>query len=414
VSGDGRKVVVLGMITRMPVGGVVWQTVHYLLSLRRLGYEPYYVETHALNPSMFTSREGDNGSERAAAFLAKVMHEFDLDGRWSYHALHDDGRFYGLSRERVERLYSDAALIVNLHGGTEPRPELSASGRLVYLQTDPVMLQVELHNDFEYALDFLEPHCAFFTFAENAGADDCGMPVDERFEFHPTRQPVLVDRWARPEIVPRDVFTTIGNWRQRWRDVRLYTERYSWSKDQEWSKFIGLPGRTGRSFELALGSYTDDDERMLREHGWAVTRGLDVSSDPWAYRDYVARSRAEFTVAKDQNVRLRTGWFSDRSATYLAAGRPVITQDTGFECALPVGEGLFPFSDVEGAADAVARVDAGYARHSEAASAIAREFFAGEKVVADILNRVGLEAPRGRERAGAGGAAVPSEVTDAA
>ena len=123
------------------------------------------------------------------------MERFGLGGRWAYQALHDDGRLYGMSERELRRLYASAELIVNLHGGTEPRPEHYETGRLVYLETDPVQLQVELHEERQYTLDFLEPHVAFFTFGENYGQPGCGLPVSDRFAFHPTRQPVVLDFW---------------------------------------------------------------------------------------------------------------------------------------------------------------------------------------------------------------------------
>src|SRR5437867_4029126 len=207
------KIVVLGMMTKMPVAGVVWQTVHYLVGLGGLGYDVYYVEAHARTPSMFMEREQDDGSGRAAAFIDRVARRFGFAGRWAYHALHDDGRCYGMSESALRRLYESAALIINLHGGTMPLPEHYATGRLVYLETDPVLLQIELHENNPETIAFLEPHCAFFTFGENYGSDDCGLPVSEGFEFKPTRQPVVMDFWeGAAKGKPKGAFTTIGNW----------------------------------------------------------------------------------------------------------------------------------------------------------------------------------------------------------
>jgi hypothetical protein len=191
--GKGRKIVVLGVMSRLPVAGVVWQTVHYLVGLQRLGYDVYYVEAHACTPKMLMQREDDDGSARAAAFIDGVMRRFNLGDRWAFHALHADGRYYGMSEGQLKQLYRSAALIVNLHGATQPLPEHSATGRLVYLETDPVLSQIELHHNVRYTLDFLEPHCAYFTFGENYGKPDCELPVSERFEFRPTRQPVVMD-----------------------------------------------------------------------------------------------------------------------------------------------------------------------------------------------------------------------------
>jgi hypothetical protein len=383
-----KKIVLLGMMTKMPVAGVVWQTVHYLEGFRRLGYDVYYVEAHARTPSMFMETEQCDGTKLAADFIGRVCERFGFAGKWAFHALHEPhAPVVGMSDSDLKELYRDAHLIINLHGGTVPLPEHYATNRLVYLETDPVQLQIELFEKNPETIAFLEPHCAFFTFGENYGAPDCGLPVSDRFKFHPTRQPVVLDFWDMLHIAPGDAFTTIGNWEQQWRQVAFQGETYHWSKHFEFLKFIDLPSKAppGTRFELGLASYDDAVEKMLRAKGWAVTPAMDFSLDTDAYRRFIASSRGEFTVAKDQNVRLRSGWFSDRSATYLAAGRPVITQDTGFGNILPTGEGLFPFLTMEDVIAALEAVRSDYARHSRRANEIARQFFDNQVVLSRLL-----------------------------
>jgi GT2 family glycosyltransferase len=397
-----KKIVLLGMMTRIPVAGVVWQTAQYLVGLERLGFEPYYVETHARTPSMLMEREEDDSSAKAAVFIDRVMRRFGMRDRWAFYALHDDDRCFGMSRPQLKRLYDSALALINLHGGTEPfLPELRQSERLVYLETDPVQLQVELHQDLQQTIDFLEPHCAFFTFAENYGAPDCRLPVQDRFPLQPTRQPVVLDFW-RPRDVDATKLTTVGNWRQPWRSVNFNGEEYTWSKHYEFMKFLDLPRRTAQPLELALSSYEEEDKQMLEERGWHVRHALDISTEPDPYRDYIAESRGEFTVAKDQNVRLRTGWFSDRSATYLAAGRPVICQDTAFSNFLPTGAGLHGFSTMEDILEAIDAINSDYERQRRAAVEIARDYFAHDVVLGDLLERVGVAV--------AGGPGAPAQT----
>jgi GT2 family glycosyltransferase len=384
------KIVLLGMMTKMPVAGVVWQNLHYLLGFERLGYEAYYVETHARTPSMLMRHEDDDSSSLAAEFIAATMRRFGLADRWAFRALHDDGRCFGMSELQIERLYGSAELLINLHGGTQPLPELAATGRLVYLETDPVQLQLELQHGVQVTVDFLEPHCAFFTFAENWGNPDCRLPHNDRFQFRPTRQPVVLDLWPDRSPHPANVFTTVGNWRQDWRDVTYEGERYTWSKHHEFLKYLDLPRRSGQAFELALSSCAPTEREMLTERGWGVRDGLEMSQGIDRYRDYIGASRGEFTVAKEQNVRLRTGWFSDRSATYLASGRPVLTQETGFCNVLPTGEGLFGFSSPEEALAATEEVNGDYARHASAARDLAREHFRHEVVLRQLLDDLGV------------------------
>lgn len=388
-----KKIVVLGMMSRMPVAGVVWQTLHYLLGFQRLGYEVYYVETHGATPRHFFGDETDNGWQKAAGFVDEVLRRFDLQHQWAYRGRFNSGQSYGLSDRTLDDLYRSADLIVNLHGGTQPLAEHCATGRLVFLETDPVEIQIQLHDNSQDAIDYLSPHRAFFTFGENYGNADCGLPVSERFHFQPTRQPVLCDIWEHNGNGAAEALTTIGNWCQPRRQVVFRGEVYHWSKHYEFLKFIELPTRTTpQPFELALSrnSLNGDDSRLLASKGWRVRDALAFSDDMDAYRHYITSSRGEFTVAKDQNIRLRSGWFSDRSATYLAAGRPVITQETGFSNILPTGRGLFAFSTLDEAADAVEQINADYQAHSRAAREIAHEYFSAERVLSSLLERVGL------------------------
>jgi hypothetical protein len=386
------KIVLLGMLTKIPVGGVMWLVRQYAVGFERLGYDVYYVEAHGRVPSMFMEDEHDDATSKAVAFLADQMARNGMADRWAFHAVHDGGRCFGLSRRELDELYRDAALIINLHGGTVPLEEHAATGRLVYMGTDPVELELELHRGEQHAIEFLEPHVAFFTWGLNYGKPDCRLPWSERFTFLPSPPPVVLDLWqdAGGSKEPA-AFTTVGNWRQPWREVRFEGEVYTWSKHHEFLKILELPRLVGQQFELALSSYKVTDRLMLEAHGWSVRPALDVSSDPEVYRTYIATSRGELTVAKDQNVRLRTGWFSERSATYLAAGRPVIQQDTGFGSAFPTGKGVYAFSDLDGAVAAVEAVNADYAGNRRAASEVAREFLNYDVVLGDILGHMGMD-----------------------
>jgi glycosyltransferase involved in cell wall biosynthesis len=380
-----QKLVLLGMMGRMRVAGAVWQALHYLIGFERLGYEVYYVEAHGCWPWAFRENETE-----AAAFIDSVLRRFDLGERWAFHAISGTGSYYGMSEGEVKRLYASAAVIFNLHGGTVPTPEQSAGQRLVYIDTDPVNVQVEVHREVPFTLHFLEQHCAFFTFAENYGNPDCRLPVSSRFRFRPTRQPVVIDFWDAGGRTVDGRFTTIGNWQQLRRVVVFDGEEFHWSKHLEFLKFLDLPRRTTQEFELALSSCDDASRALLVRNGWVVDDAFGFSHDPDAYRNYIYGSRGEFTVAKDQNIRFRTGWFSDRSATYLAAGRPVITQDTGFPNILPTGEGLFAFAGMQDVLSAVEAINGDYERHSRAAAQIGRECFSHDVVLGAMLSHLNI------------------------
>ena len=389
VSPAPKKIVLLGLMTKMPVAGVVWQVMHYLIGFQKLGYDVYYVEEHGVRPSVLIAPDEEESPGQAAEFINRVMTRFGLADKWAYHAVFGGGLHFGLGASALRDLYESAEMIINLHGGTVPRPEHFATGRLLYLETDPVELQVELHNQVPETIEFLRHHFAFFTFGENYGRADCELPESEEFSFNPTRQPVVMDFWQEGQCLPNDLLTTIGNWRQPRRKVKLKEQVYYWTKDLEFQKVLDLPKQTPQRFELALSSFKPEDRAMLEEHGWLVTDALSFSMDIDRYRDYIRSSRGEFTVAKDQNVRLRSGWFSDRSATYLASGRPVITQETAFSNVLPTGTGLFAFQTVEDVLEAIDEINSDYERHSRAARDIAREYFAHDIVLSRLLETCG-------------------------
>jgi ATP-binding cassette, subfamily B, bacterial len=384
------KVVLLGMLTRIPVGGVAWLVGQYATGFERLGYEVYYVEAHARTPSMFMSHEADDGAGKAAAYIESVAERFGLSSRWAFHALHENGHCYGMSPEQLDRLYRDAALIVNMHGGTLPLPEHAATDRLVFLGTDPVEVELEVHRGDERALEFLDQHVAYFTWGLNFGNPDCALPWARPYPFIPSPPPAVLDFWDNDVVPDGAPFTTIGNWRQPYRNVRHGGKVYRWSKHEQFLKILDLPLRSQAPIELALSSYEDEDHLLLAEHGWRVRPGLELSSTLDGYRDYIVGSAGELSVAKEQNVHFRSGWFSERSVTYLAAGRPVILQDTGFGAALPIGEGLFAFTDLDEAVEAIEAARSDPERHRRAAREIAREFLSHEVVLGHMLEHVGL------------------------
>jgi hypothetical protein len=296
-----------------------------------------------------------------------------------------------MTRQELDLRYGEAAALINLHGGTVPLWEHTRTGRLVYLETDPVSMQVSVAARSQVDIDFLALHNAHFSYGENYGAEDCRVPQSERFNFIPTRQPIVLEYWPFAAQASRP-FTTVGNWHQ-YQDVTLDGERYTWSKRDEFMKFLDLPRRTHMTLELALSQCGAEDIALLRDNGWLVVDALEFSYDSEAYREYIAGSRAEFTVAKDQNVRLRSGWFSDRSATYLASGRPVVTQDTGFGNVLPTGAGLFSFTNIDEAAEAIEMIASDYERQRRAARRIAEEWFDSDVVLGQLLRSLGLPVP---------------------
>jgi hypothetical protein len=200
---------------------------------------------------------------------------------------------------------------------------------------------------------------------------------------------VVLDLWNNPYGFKGEAYNTVTTWSNKGRQVVYEGETYYWTKDREFLKVIDLPRRRQVPFEIAT-EVGEDIERLLRENGWRRVGALAISEDIDRYRAYVQSSRGEFTVARDQYVRPHSGWFSDRSACYLAAGRPVITQETGFSKFLPTGKGLFGFSDMDDVLAAVDTIESDYESNCRAAREIAADYFAAEKVIGSLMERAGL------------------------
>jgi hypothetical protein len=309
--------------------------------------------------------------------------------RWTYRSEAQGGKYFGPMSEGVASLFARADVLVNLTGATVLREEHLRVPVRVYLETDPVLPQIEVALGRAFTINLLAAHTHHFSYGENLGAPDCGVPV-VRFHDRPTRQPVVLEWWRGESVPPATHFTTIASWEQSGKDIEWRGERYLWSKHHEFLKFLDVPARTGARCELALACGDDNAKGLLRSHGWSIVDALALSKDILTYRDYVRKSRGEFTVAKDQNIRLRSGWFSARSACYLAAGLPVVTQDTGFDKVLPTGEGLFAFNTMDGIRAAFEAIRSNPQRHHRAALAIAEEYFGAEIVLGKLLTKVGL------------------------
>jgi hypothetical protein len=382
-----KVVVVLGIMGCLPVAGtgVAWNTLQHLIGLRRLGYDVYYVEATGVWP--FNSTSDD--CTFPVSYIGTLLNRFGFEGKWAYVAAHSDNRCYGLSELQVEDLYTRADAIVNLFGGTILRDEHMRCPIRIYLETDPVVHQIRIANGEQRYIDLVAAHTALFTWGANYGEPDCGVPVAP-FTYKPTRSPVILDYWDSPCNPAARPFTTIAHWDQSVKDLELNGERYSWSKHREFLKVLELPSRTTQEFSLALAIDNPATVQMLEDYGWRIEDAYEVSKTLDSYREYIWRSRGELTVAKDMNVRLRSGWFSERSACYLAAGKPVVTQETGFSKFIPTGLGLYAFEKLDDIPPAIEAINSDYPRHSQAAKEIAAEYFDAEKLLREVMVEAGL------------------------
>lgn len=400
------NIIVVGTLASDPYAGMAWMHMQIAVGLLRLGHNVFYFEitdTWPYNPILQT--RVDNAGY-AVPYLKNVAERFGLKDRWAYRSsFSKDKAWFGLSKSNAEDLLANADIVFNISGATIFKDLQLKTGRLVYYGTDPVYPEIKYAQDDPLIKASVDEHDDVVTYGENIGNADCLIPALPNLRAK-TRQPVLTDLWKSGQPLRKE-FTTVGNWKQGGRELHFNGDTYYWSKHHEFLKFIDLPKRVNQPIELAMNlakpdtfkhrkgtvvpalGVATDEYSMLESNGWLLADAPSFTTDPWQYRDYITSSRGEFTFAKDQNVRLRSGWFSERSACYLAAGRPVITQDTGFGVTLPTGQGLFSFNTMEEILFAFDAVNSDYQKHSKAAREIAETYFKAETVLQKLLNDLG-------------------------
>jgi hypothetical protein len=383
-----KRIVVLHLAGRYPLGGIGWQAIHYVLGLARLGHDVYYVEDSHANPYDPRVRSVVEDSSYSTNFLASVMAGFGLADRWAYvDGL--TGTCHGLSRERLDRLYAESDALFNICGATWLREEHLRCPVRVYVETDPVFVQIGLAEGDRQAIEYLNTHTHHFTYGENLGQPDCPIPL-EKFAWRTTRPPVIPDLWSTPFDPRAERFTTVATWKNAGKDIPFRGETYLWSKHLNFLKVIDLPSRTRQPLEMAFEMEDDGTRDLLGRNGWLLADAFQVSRELVTYQRHIQRSRGEFTVAKDLVARTRSGWFSDRSVCYLAAGKPVVTMDTGFGKHVPAGVGLLAFETVEEAAAALDEVNRDYERHCREAGRIAQEYFAADRILTRLCREADL------------------------
>lgn len=361
-------------------GGSTWVRLQYVLGLQRLGVESYWVDR--LGPINPFSRP------HSLDYLMKRFHRTAVDFGFEdrYCVVWNGGeRLFGMNEVELEWLIDDAELLINISGDLEPDSPLMRVPRRAYIDVDPGFTQVWAHE-----VDLgLAHHNFFFSTGQNVGRP--GFEISTRgIPWQPILPPVVLDEWPARIDERCKRFSTVADWRgsqnARWND-----EDYGGKRDQ-FVRFIRLPIETEQRFELALtiGQYDHEDLGLLSSHGWKVRNPYGYAGDPESYREFIQYSRAEFSVGKQGYIRSRSGWVSDRTACYLASGKPALVQSTGFEGGLPVGNGLLTFSTLEEAVAGVRRINEDYLAHCYAARRIAEEHFDSDKVLGFMLDTVGL------------------------
>jgi len=386
-------IIVTGYAATYPVGGATWDYLQYVLGFKRLGHRVYYLEDTGRWTWDVVQDTFSDDARSNAAYLAKWIAALDpeLAHNWALRDVH--GQYYGMSQAQVASLCRETDVFINYSGSCILREEYMACRTKVYLDSDPLYNQAGIleyvrgtaDDKTRWAVDYMRQHDKFLSFGESIGRPHCLIPT-ALFSWQPTRQPIVLDCWEKSYLTVRDVYTTVMSWQPDGGSVTVNGVVYG-GKHAEFGKFINLPQRIPQVFELAIwGGLPPVD--FLRQHGWHVIDGYAVSPDPWEYREYICTSKAEFSVAKQAYVATRSGWFSCRSACYLASGKPVVVQDTGFSEHIPTGEGLLAFSTEGEALEAIARINQDYQHHAVAASRLAREYFDSQRVLQAFLQTV--------------------------
>lgn len=378
------RIVVLGYLVRGPLGGLAWHHLQYAIGFAELGHDVYFIEDSDDYPSCYhpTTNATDVNATYGLRFARRAFRELNLDDRWAYFDAHRS-QWEGPCAFHAEKLCSEADVIVNISGMNPIRSWCANAAVRVLIDTDPVFTQIR-HLTDPAAVQRAKQHTAFFSFGANLAHDSSSIP-DDGFPWAPTRQPVALDKWKVTKGPVTGPFTTVMQWRSY--PAVTHKGRHFGLKSDSFGPFLDLPAKVGARFALAVGGRPPTE--LLRLHGWAPIDPRRCTRDPWTYQRFVRQSKAEFAIAKDAYVVTRSGWFSERTGSYLASGRPAVVQDTGFSAWLPSGEGLLSFQTPEQAVAAIEDVNCRYRQHCSAARELAEEYFDGRTVLSELLDTAG-------------------------
>jgi hypothetical protein len=384
--------IVSGALANKPGnGGNAWTRLQWVLGLQRLGFEVYFVEEIARDTCV--DRRGQVlGFQESSncEYFRLICRRFGLSNSASL--IYEQGEAVaGMSLTELRDVARHADLLVNISGHLTLPAIKDPPRRKIYFDDDPGYTQFWQASGNSAAR--LEGHDAYYTVGASIGKPSCSIPT-AGIAWRPTAPLVVLDAWPVTTTPPKRGFSTIGSWRGAYGRVEFAGRTFG-QKAHEFRKFIELPHRTGQSFELALGIHAAEtnDIAQLEQNGWHLTDPGQLAL-PDAYQSYIQTSAAEFSVAQGIYVVTASGWFSDRTACYLASGRPALVQDTGFSNYYPTGEGLLTFRTFDEAVAGVAQIMSDYNRHCRAARDLAVRCFHSDRILGRILDEIGLALPQ--------------------
>lgn len=377
-------ILVSGMLAGVPFqGGATWAVLQYVLGFKRLGHTVYFVEPiakSALQPEGVRFADSIN-----AQYFCQVINAFGLQEN-AVLVREDTRETVGLSHEQLHEIARQTDVLINISGMLRAEDLLEHIPTRVYLDLDPAFNQL-WHVAQGIDMHF-HPHTHFVTVGLNLGRPDCPVPTCG-LNWITTLQPVVLEQWQPADTIQYDALTTVANWRG-YGSIEANGVFYG-QKAHSLRQFIDLPMRSREAFMLALAIHPDEkkDVEALRENRWKLLDPSCVTRTPAQYQEFIRGSKAEFGIAKQGYATADCGWFSDRSVCYLASGRPVLAQETGFSRYLPTGDGLFAFQTSREVLEHIQELNQDYSRHASAARALAQEYFDSDKVLNRLLDLVG-------------------------
>jgi hypothetical protein len=384
------RILVSGLIGQYAFGGVTWDYMQYVLGFRSLGHDVWYLEDSANWAYDPKKQEPSADCSHNVNYLDRIMREFDMGDRWIYRN-EPDGAYHGVTDAGMaEKIIVGADVLANVSGACWLRPLTAKIAKKLFLDGDPMFTHIKLTRGERAYVDRVRAHERHFTFGLNVGKAGCKVPT-AGLDWRPTVQPIALEWWTRALSTPEEghiangAWTTVMNWAS-YKPEEFEGESYG-QKDVEFMRFAELPGRVGEKFVLAMGQGPGKSRPTpyLESLGWKIIEPDSYLPDYATYHDFLSRSKAEWSIAKNGYVKSRSGWFSCRTACYLAAGKPVVVQDTGWSEHLPSGDGVLCFSTLAEAVGAIETVSGNYAHHCQAARDYAKAHFDAMRICAELL-----------------------------
>lgn len=374
-------IIFAGALGRFPVGGHAWTELHYLLGLQALGHTVYFLEDCGKESWVYNweTEQFTTELDYPTQYVRDCLEPFGLGDHWIYRA---GDRSRGLPPDRFREICAQADLFI-IRSLSIPvwREEYDWPQRRIYVDTDPGFTQIRVDKGDQELANTIDRCERLFSIGQRLGAEDCLIPDLDR-SWIKTVFPIMLDHWSTPPQNDLTHFSSIMQWRS-YEEVDYQGMKFG-NKDKEFPKFLGLPQLTAQPLRMALTGDRGIEKKLL-DQGWEVVPGWSTTLTTYLYRQFIQTSRAEFSVAKQGYVKMRGGWFSDRSVCYLASGRPVLVQDTGQSHWLPVGSGVLLFNNMQEAIDGIETINANYEHHQLAARHIAEMFFDSHKVLSKLL-----------------------------